>query len=718
MTIIPYSINLADVWNQFVRNSKNGTFLLERGFMDYHGDRFMDCSLMVYDDDVLTEDEKESMPRLEGLKAVFPANWVEQERKVYSHQGLTYGGLIVSEDATQKEVLELYQAILRYYDRMYMARYVLIKPIPYIYATYPNAEELYALWRAGAKLRQRSISTTVSMANPMKMRTLRIRKAKKAVENDIYIERMPEGDWSCLVEYWQILTDVLQTHHHAKPVHSVEEMQLLMERFPKDIKLYVARREGNILAGVIVFETKTVAHVQYIAAGEEGRELGALDLIFKHLINVRYKNVPFFDFGISTEEGGRKLNEGLIFQKEGFGGRGVCYDAYELRLDRADLAALSPQKEDEEEKRIPYLNLKAINDRFQPRLGEVVERVTRSGRYLLGDEVKDFEKHFAAYCGTDYCIGVGNGLEALVLILRSYKRLLEWKDDDEVIVPANTYIATILAIREAGLKPVLCEPRSSDYLMDTTQLPLLYTERTVAILPVHLYGRCCDMKPINTFAAQHGLKVVEDAAQAHGARYEEMRAGSLGDAAAFSFYPGKNLGALGDAGAVCTNDPLLATCVRSMANYGSQEKYVNEMCGLNSRMDELQAVVLDVKLRQLDEDNEIRRQMARQYIDALDNPLITPPQWPQQADSHVWHIFPIRCAHRDELQAYLKAHGVETLIHYPIPPHKQEAFSELNHLCYPITERIHNEVLSLPLSPVLTGSQVERIIKLLNEFNV
>ena len=720
MTIIPYSINHREVWDQFVRRSKNGTFLFERGFMDYHSDRFVDCSLLVYDGVDLTEEEKEGGGLgLEGLKAVFPANWVEAQRKVYSHQGLTYGGIVVAEDVTQHEVLALMQAILLYYDRMFMARSVFVKPVPSMYSSQPNGEELYALYRAGARLKQRQVSTVVCTSNPLKMRTLRMRQARKAVENDVYVDRMVEGEWEALEDFWHILTHVLERHHQTTPVHTIDEMKLLMQRFPREIKLWLARREGRVIAGVVVFVTRKVAHIQYIAAGEEGRELGALDLLFRHLINERYKSMPYVDFGVSTEDGGNYLNEGLIFQKEGFGGRAVCYDAYEVRLEKGKLNAMLPTVDAEREKGIAYLPLKLLNDTFQPALAEAVEDVVMSGRYLMGGQVDLFEKHFAEYCGTKHCIGVANGLEALTLILRAYRNMLGWQQDDEVIVPANTFIATILAIKEAGLRPVLCEPLQSTFLINPDLIRPLLTPRTRVVLPVHLYGRTCDIPRIReALADRPDIIIVEDAAQAHGAMFLDKRAGSMGHAAAFSFYPGKNLGALGDGGCVTTNDDALAQAIRMMANYGSSVKYVHEMHGMNSRLDELQAAVLNVKLPRLDADNAYRRKLAKLYMEKIQNPLVVLPTMPKYEEHHVFHIFAIRCAHRDELQQYLRSKGIETLIHYPVPPHKQAALADMNGETLPLTERMAKELLSLPLSPVLTEEQAMRIVTAVNEFNV
>jgi len=313
---------------------------------------------------------------------------------------------------------------------------------------------------------------------------------------------------------------------------------------------------------------------------------------------------------------------------------------------------------------------------------------------------------------------VGNGLDALKLILRAYKEKEGWADGDEVIVPANTFVATILAISEAGLTPVLCEPSLQDYLIDVERLDDLLTERTRAVIPVHLYGRVCNMEAIMRWAKAHGLKVVEDAAQAHGAIYQGRRAGHLGDAAGFSFYPGKNLGALGDAGCVTTDDDTLAEIVRMMGNYGSEEKYIYRYKGVNSRTDEIQAAALSVKLPRLDEDNARRREIAQMYSSGIDNPLITLPALPQNLEEHVFYVYPVRCPARQALQEYLRKNNIQTQIHYPVAPHKQQAFAEWNTQRYPVTERIHREILSLPISPLLTNGQVKRIVKILNDFNV
>lgn len=716
MTIIPYSINRKDTWDAFVEGSKNGTFLLQRNFMDYHSDRFFDCSLLIYDGVSPDDEYKESRMTTRDLVAVFPANYDERTKCVYSHQGLTYGGLIVLPEVTQMEVLAIMQEVLCYYRDYMQAIKVYYKPIPYIYSAFPSDEDLYALFRAGAQLTRRLVSTAINQRNTLKMRTLRMRQAKKAVDHGCYLDRVSETDEEGLREFWLLLEDVLMTHHHSKPVHTYEEILLLMRLFPKNIKLYVVRREDRIVAGTVIFESRQVAHVQYIASGDEGREYGAVDLLFKHLINERYKQMEYLDMGTSNENDGKFLNEGLIFQKEGFGGRAVCYDTYEVDLRNSLIDTMTGNVRSTQTKTVKYLDLKVINEKFEPELSSEITRVVRSGWYLLGKENERFARHFSEYCGSKYCVPVGNGLEALSLILLAYKEMLGWQDGDEVIVPSNTYIATILAVTYAGMKPVLCEPRLKDYLIDPSLIESLITDKTRAILPVHLYGRVCDMDAINAVAQQHGLKVVEDVAQAHGARYKGKVAGNLCDAAGISFYPGKNLGALGDAGCVTTNDEELAAIVRTMANYGSDKKYVNEYKGHNSRMDEIQAAVLCVKLPLLDSDNERRREIAGMYDKGIENPLITKPLVAENAEENVYHIYPVRCPKRNELAEYLKKMDIQTVVHYPIPPHKQKAYQEWNKETYRISERIHKEILSLPISPVMTNDQVQRVIDAVNTF--
>ena len=364
---------------------------------------------------------------------------------------------------------------------------------------------------------------------------------------------------------------------------------------------------------------------------------------------------------------------------------------------------------------IKYCDLKKITDIYEPRLSEAVNRVIQSGWYISGNEVRNFEQEFAEYCGCEYCIGTGNGLDALTIIMLAYKELGIMQDGDEVIVPANTYIASILAILQAGLKPVLCEPSWESCNINPERIEELITARTKAIMAVHLYGRCAKIQQIEEIAKKHSLKIIEDSAQAHGATINGKRAGNLGDATGFSFYPGKNLGALGDGGAITTNDKELADTARAIANYGSQKKYVNIFKGVNSRLDEIQAAILSVKLKSLDNDNDRRRDIAERYNNEINNPAITLTQTCNR-EEHVYHIYPIFCKEREKLQKYLYENGVETLIHYPIPPHKQEALKEFNKLEFPITERIHCEELSLPCNPAMSDDEVAKVIATINSF--
>lgn len=363
--------------------------------------------------------------------------------------------------------------------------------------------------------------------------------------------------------------------------------------------------------------------------------------------------------------------------------------------------------------KIPFLDLKSSYIELKAELDNAYARVMESGWYILGQEVAAFENEFAEYCGVKHCIGVGNGLEALHLIMHA----MDIGPGDEVIVPANTYIATWLAVTYAGATPIPVEPDKRTYNIDPVRIKESITPRTRAILPVHLYGQTADMEPINEIAKEYGLKVIEDAAQAQGARYKDKRTGGLGDAAGFSFYPGKNLGAFGDAGAVTTNNNNLAERVRSLRNYGSHKKYFNEVKGFNSRLDELQAAFLRVKLRKLDEWNKRRQKIAELYCEKLiDVPDLTLPYLPSWTE-HVWHLFVIRHPKRDKLQEYLNTNGIQTLIHYPVPPHKQLAYKEWNDLSFPITELIHNEVLSLPISPAMIDEDALFISEIINKFH-
>ena len=360
---------------------------------------------------------------------------------------------------------------------------------------------------------------------------------------------------------------------------------------------------------------------------------------------------------------------------------------------------------------IKFLDLKKINERFRGELDAAAKRMLDSGWYLLGKEIERFEADFAAYCGVKHCIGCANGLDALKLIIKAYG----FGPGDEIVAPANTYIASILAISDNGCTPVLVEPKWETRLIDEELIEAAITSRTKAIMVVHLYGRAMNMAKVWAIAKKYGLKVIEDSAQAHGAMFDGRRTGNLGDASGFSFYPGKNLGCLGDGGAVTTNDDELAAKVRALRNYGSDVKYHFPYRGTNSRLDEIQAAWLGVKLPHLDGDNQRRREIAARYCAEIKNPLIELPQGPND-ESMVWHVFAVTCPRRDELQKYLTDNGIQTVIHYPIPPHKQPCYAKWNYRSYPITERIHREILSLPISPVLTNEEVETVIHVVNDF--
>lgn len=366
---------------------------------------------------------------------------------------------------------------------------------------------------------------------------------------------------------------------------------------------------------------------------------------------------------------------------------------------------------------IKFLDLQKINLSHQSEIEERLLKTFRSGWYLLGNEVKAFEENLAKYTGTKHAIGVANGLDALRLILRAYIQLGIMKKGDEIIVPANTYIASILAISDNDLVPVLVEPDIDTYNIDIDKIEDKITLKTKAILIVHLYGRVVFNDTLKIIAQKHDLKIIEDNAQAIGASMKGIKTGNLGDASGFSFYPGKNLGALGDAGSITTNDENLANTIRALANYGSNQKYINIFKGLNSRLDEIQAAVLDVKLQYIDEENNRRKEIAQKYIQGINNSKIIVPKAPVDSDEHVWHIFTIRTEKRELLQQFLTDNGVQTLIHYPIPPHKQEAYKEMNELSFPITEKIHDEILSLPISSVLSDDEVAEIITILNKFD-
>lgn len=360
---------------------------------------------------------------------------------------------------------------------------------------------------------------------------------------------------------------------------------------------------------------------------------------------------------------------------------------------------------------IKFLDLKKINNRYREEIASRIKDILDKGWYLQGEENENFTKNFANFCGTKFALGVANGLDALNLIIKAYG----FGNGDEIIVPANTYIATILAISENGCIPILVEPDIKTYNINPDSIEEKITSKTKAIMVVHLYGQAVQMEKIWKIAKKYNLKIIEDSAQAHGAIYQENRTGNLGDASGFSFYPGKNLGCIGDGGAVTTNDEELFNKIKAIANYGSDRKYHHIYKGVNSRLDEIQAAVLDVKLNHLDSDNNKRRKISKYYRENIKNSKIILPETYDEK-SHVWHIFAVRTQNRDEFQKYLTEKGIQTIIHYPTPPHKQGAYKEWNNLSFPITEEIHNTILSLPISPVMTDSEIEKVVEVVNEF--
>ncbi len=364
---------------------------------------------------------------------------------------------------------------------------------------------------------------------------------------------------------------------------------------------------------------------------------------------------------------------------------------------------------------ITFLDLKAINDQYQQELKDACGRVIDSGWYIMGAELDAFEQEFAAYCGAQYCIGVANGLDALTLTLRAWKELGRLQAGDEVIVPANTYIASILAITENDLTPILVEPDRHTFNLSAFNIQSALTAKTKVILPVHLYGQISPMDEIMNLANEHGLLVLEDCAQSHGAEIKGKKCGAWGHAAGFSFYPGKNLGALGDAGAITTSDEELFNVLKALRNYGSHEKYKNKYKGVNSRLDEIQAAMLRVKLNHLDDETSKRQEVAQYYLNNIRNPFIELPIV-ESLIGHVWHLFVVKTKNRTQFQQYLLEHGVQTLIHYPTAPHKQDAYSELSELKLQISEDLHEKVLSLPISPVQSIEQTKRIVEVINGY--
>lgn len=367
---------------------------------------------------------------------------------------------------------------------------------------------------------------------------------------------------------------------------------------------------------------------------------------------------------------------------------------------------------------IKFLDLQAINAQYASELKRAAEDVIDSGWYLLGKHINEFEKNLSEYIGTSNSIAVANGLDALKIIIRAYKELGVFDEGDEIIVPSNTYIASILAVSENRLKPVFVEPDIDTYNLDISKIEEKINSRTKAIMVVHLYGRACWSEELEALATKYQLKIIEDNAQAFGAKWNGVMTGNLGDAAGFSFYPGKNLGALGDAGAVTAKDDLLAETVRTLANYGSKVKYHNQFQGYNSRMDEMQAAFLNVKMKYAEQEIAARRKVADYYLQNISNTSITLPQMPENPEEHVWHVFAIRHGQRNKLQAYLHDNGVQTLIHYPLPPHKQEAYDYMNGHSYPISEKIHGGILSLPISPVLSEEECSKVVSCLEQFKL
>lgn len=360
---------------------------------------------------------------------------------------------------------------------------------------------------------------------------------------------------------------------------------------------------------------------------------------------------------------------------------------------------------------IPFLSLKATNQIYEVQIGKIVTEILSSGWYILGEKLKQFETEFAQYCGVKHCIGVANGLDALTIILKASA----FPENSEIIVPANSYIATILSVSNANFVPVPVEPNLNDYLIDYQAIERAITSKTRAILVTHLYGKCCEMDKITALAQKHNLKVFEDAAQAHGATYNNIKAGNLSDGAGFSFYPSKNLGAMGDAGAITTNDDVLANRIKALRNYGSNEKYVFEYQGYNSRLDEIQAAILSLKLPHLDNENEIRRNIAKRYLTEIFNDKIILPN-NDSVNKDAWHLFVIRTNERDNFRSFLNEKGIGSDVHYPIPPHKQLAYQEWQNFSLPITEKIHQEAVSLPLNTSLTEKEISYIIQNINQY--
>ena len=726
MTVVPYSVTRRVVWDDFVDGCRQGCFVFRRGYMDSYGDGVFDCSVMVCQGLTEDDDYKENELQVSDVVAVLPANWDEKSRTVISHGKLPYGGLLTREDATQVDVLRCMQLVMKYFRNYLGARDLLYKPTPYIYSSLPAEEDRYALFRAGAKLERRRVSTVVDQLHPLGMRNLRQNSARRAVDSGLYIERAREMQWDVLERFWGMLQDYICVNNRRPLTVTLDSLKEMMTKFPRLIRLYVVRdNDTEMVAGALVYELRQVAFVRYVASTRQGRDMGALDLLFRNLITERYKGMRYIDFGGSNSASGMDLDDSQIFMKEGFGGRSVCYDEYRVELkeyELRDMFRIDLPKDGSSG--VKYLDLKRVTESYEPELSRAVKRVVESGWYLLGRENEQFASDWSRYIGVRHTSPCGNGLDALKLVFRSLRLLHGWQEGDGVLVQGNTYIATILAIRDAGLRPVLFDVDVNadddiDRQKALVKLAVDYAEfngiRLRAVCPVHLYGRVWNMDVFRSQVERHDLVVVEDCAQVHGGAWRGRKAGALGTAAAWSFYPGKNMGALGDGGCVTTDDDRLAETVGMMRNYGFREKYVCEMDGVNSRMDELQAAVLGVKLKRLDSDNERRREIARMYVQDIQNPLLKLPRMPKVDDECVWHIMPVCCAERDRLREYLGGLGIETLIHYPIPPHLQKTWVG-EHVALPGAERLAREELSLPISPVMTDEEVGRVVEACRRF--
>ncbi len=489
------------------------------------------------------------------------------------------------------------------------------------------------------------------------------------------------------------------------------------ELFPNSVKVldYLFESSENIY-----ISSSSLDNIEFIKKAELKREYGYASKIiiqsfFKELLlkfklakTPSYIEIDFEDIEDSQVLASAEVIDAIVISRDN------------NMLERKPNRVLHPDMffdfiKNKSKKNIPFLDLKAVNMQYFNEYEKAFDDVVRSGWYIQGSECKKFEKEFAEYCGVSHVIGVANGLDALILIIRAYIELGIMQRGDEIIVPANTYIASILAISENGLIPILVEPDIKTYNLDSTKIEEKITSKTKAIMAVHLYGQVAEMDSINKISKKYNLKVIEDSAQSHGAYLNKKKTGNLGDASGFSFYPGKNLGALGDGGAVTTNDEELATTIKALANYGSHKKYENIYKGINSRLDEIQASFLRVKLRYLDDETKNRRKIANYYLENIKNHNIVLPHIDSET-SHVWHVFVIRTKKRDELKTYLFENEIQTLSHYPIPPHKQSAYREFNEESYPITEEIHEQVLSLPISGIQTLESTKIVVDILNKW--